>query len=160
MRSVESRPTSLWRMICRRGVALAAALCALLAASVVAAGDDDHPTGEPAIPPGEEGVIAAMLGRGMMVNECTLIRGGVEYTVIKATYNCLAGEVTLELGHPRYATAASIQTGQFAITVQSGSPSAGFQDALASRVRSQEQNFAWSWPQGDAAAEADGDAAE
>ena len=141
-------------MICGRGVALAAVLCALLAVSVVDA-DDDHPSGDPAIPPGEEEVIAAMLGRGMALHQCTLISGNVEYTVIKATYGCPGGEVMLELGHPRNAASTSTQTAQFAIDVQSGAPPPAFQDALASLVRSQEERFTWSWPEYDAAAEDD-----
>ena len=151
MRPVHSRPASR-RMTCGRGVALAAVLCALLAASVVAA-DDDYPTGDPAIPPGEEEVIASMLGRGLALQYCTLASGGVDYTVIKATYDCLGGAVTLELGHPRNATVTSTQTAQFAVTVQSGSPPPGFQDALASLIRSHEQNFEWSWPEHGTAAE-------
>jgi len=163
MRPVHSRPESRWRMTCARGVALAAVLCVPLVASVVAADDGDHPTGDPAIPPGEEELIASMLGRGMALHDCTLISGGVEYTTIKATYDCPGGEVTLQLDHRRNATATSTQTGQFAITVQSGSPPLGFGDALTSLIRTQEDHFQWSWPQYDAAAEddnADDNAAE
>ena len=161
MRAVHSGSPSRWRMMCGRGVALAVVL---LAGSVISADGDEYPPGDPAIPPGEEEVIAAMLGRGMALHDCTLISGGVQYTVIKARYNCFPGnEVTLELGHPRNATLPSIQTGQFAITIQSGTPPPGFQDALASLVRSREGAFEWSWPEYDPAAEnddADDDAAE
>jgi len=155
MRPVHSRPESCWGMICARGVALAAVLCVLRAASVVAADDGDYPPGDPAIPAGQEQLIASMLGRGMALHDCTLISGGVEYTVIKATYACPGGAVTLRLDHPRNATVTSAQTGQFAITVQSGSPPLGFGDALTSLIRSQEGGFQWSWPQYDAAAEDD-----
>ncbi len=156
MRPVHSHSASPWRMMCGRGVALAAVLCTLVGASVVAADDD---AGDPVIPPGEEQVIANMLGRGIGLQYCNLVSGGVEYSVIKATYNCLGNQVTVELGNPRNATATSIQTGQFAITVQSGSPTAGFQDALASLVRSQEANFQWTLPRHEAPTE-DDDAAE
>jgi hypothetical protein len=146
------------RPMCPRGLALAAALCALLVTSVVAA-DDDSPVA-PVIPPLDEQLVANLLGRGMTLNLCTLVRGGVEFDVIKATYTCLVGgEVTLELDHPRNATPTSIRTGQFALTVKSGSPPRGFQDALASLVRSQEGSFQWSWPQREAPAD-DDDAAE
>jgi len=158
MRPVQSHSASPWRMMCGRGVALAAVLCTLLGASVVAA-DDDGDTGDPVIPPGEEQLIANMLGKGIGLQYCNLVSGGVEYSVIKATYNCLGNQVMVELGNPRNATATSIQTGQFAITVQSGSPTAGFQDALASLVRSQEGNFQWTLPQHEAAT-ANDDAAE
>ena len=96
-----------------------------------------------------------MLGRGMFVHDCTLASGGVEYTVIKATYACPGGAVSLQLDHPRNATATSTVTTQFAITVQSGSPPPGFENALASLVRSQEDGFQWSWPEDDAAADDD-----
>jgi len=138
-------------VICGRGVALTAVLYASLAASVVAA--EDGP-GDPAIPPGEEEIIGAMLGRGMPVSDCRLVSGGIRYTVIRATYSCVpAGEFTVELGHPRNATRTSVRTGQFAITVQSGTPPPDFQDALAALVRSREGYFEWSWPAYDPAAE-------
>jgi hypothetical protein len=160
MRPVHSHPVSRWRMTCGRGVALAALLSASLAASALAAGDE---FGDPAIPPGEEELIGAMLGRGMTFHDCTLTSGGVQYTVIKATYNCLlGGEVTFELAHPRNAAGASTLTGQFAIKVQSGSPPPAFQEALTSLIRSQEANFVWSWPayEGAGGNTADGGAAE
>src|SRR5262245_31423224 len=104
-------------MICARGVALVAVLCGLLATSVVAADDGGYAGVYPAIPPGEEEVIASMLGRGVALQGCMFTGGGVEYTVIKATYACPGGQVTLQLDHPRNASATSTQTGQFAITV-------------------------------------------
>lgn len=161
MRPVPHRPASRWRMSMRwsRAVALAAVSCALLAAFVVAASDDEHPTVEPVIPPGQEALIAGMLGRGMALPDCTLVGCGVAYTVIEATYDCLDGGVTLELGHPQNATDASAQTAQFAITVQSGTPPLDFQDALLSLVRAREGGFVWGWAEPAADAEND-DAAE
>src|SRR5690348_15391084 len=101
-------------------IALAAVLCASLAASVVAADDDGPSTADAVIPPGHEALIGAMLGRGMALHDCVLVSGGVQYSVIKATYRCLFGEVTLDLGHLDNATPTSIRTGQFAITLESG----------------------------------------
>ena len=146
------------RRSCSPAVALTAVLYGLLAAPVLRAGDD-APLGDPAIPPGEEDLIATMLGRGRSLQYCTLVRAGVEYTVIKATYDCLGGEVTLQLDHPRNATANSTRTGQFAITLRSGAPTPGFQDDLASLVRSREAGFQWSWPLNEPPAE-DGGTAE
>ena len=147
MRPVPTRPESAWRMVRGRGAGFAALLCALLAASLVAAGDDNYPTGDPVIPPGEEELIGTMLGKGTALDHCALISGGVEYTTIKATYRCLGGEVRLELANLRNARASSTQTGQFAITVKRGSPPPGFRHALAALVRSQEDKFEWSWPE-------------
>jgi|SRR5689334_19473571 len=137
------------------GIALAATLWTLLATSVVAA-DDDAATGEPVIPPGEEQVVADMLGRGAGLQYCTLVSGGIHDNVISGVYNCLGNEVRVELGSLRNATATSIQTGQFAVSVQ-GSPTAGFQDDLVARVRSAEGNFQWTWPQRDVAPPEGGD---
>src|SRR5438105_10179443 len=89
-----------------------------------------------------------MLGKGTRIGGCELIRSRVEYTVIKATYKCPhhGGRVAFELCHPLNVTApSSIQTGQFAITLQSGSPPLSFQDALVSRIRSRETDFVWTW---------------
>jgi len=82
-------------MTCGRAVALAFVSYALLAASVVAATDAESPTLEPVIPPGQEALIAGMLGRGMALPDCTLVSCGVDHTVIEATYDCVDGDVTL-----------------------------------------------------------------
>jgi hypothetical protein len=154
MRPIHSRGGSPRRMKWSRSVALAAVLCAPLAASVAVA-ERDAAMGDPAIPPGEEELIASMLGRGTTLHDCTLLSADVEYDVIKATYGCLGGEVTLALGHPTEATPTSTQTGQFAITVESGSPPPGFADALVPLVRAREGDFQWNWPQAEAGAEDD-----
>jgi hypothetical protein len=135
----------------------AAALCVLLCAHVVAATDGDDPPGEAAIPPGEEELIASMLGRGIALHGCTLVRGGIEYTVVKAAYDCPDGEVSLQLQHPRNATEPSVQTARFAITLESGSPPREFAHALASRIRSQEGGFQWGWAESDVPADDDAD---
>jgi hypothetical protein len=131
----------------------------LLVGSVIAA-NDDYATHSPAIPPGEERLIATMLGRSTLVRGCRLISGGVQYTVINATYECPRGPVTLELTHVLNATEASIQTGHFAITVLSGSPPPDFQEALLSRIRSRERAFVWIWQEHVALEDDAGDAAE
>ena len=91
----------------------------------------------------------------MALPDCTLVRCGVDYTVIVATYSCLDGGVTIELGHPQNATDTSITTAQFAITVQSGTPPPDLQDALVSLIRSREADFVWGWQESAAAAEND-----
>jgi hypothetical protein len=155
MRSVHHRPASRWRMTCGRAVALAVVSCTLLVASVVAASEAESPTTEPVIPPGQEALIAGMLGRGMALPDCTLVSCGVDHTVIVATYSCLDGDVTLELGHPQNATDTSFETAEFAITVQSGTPPPDLQYALVSLVRSREADFVWGWQESAAAAEND-----
>ncbi len=154
MRSVPHCPAARRRMPCGRAVAVAAVSSALLAASVVAASDDESRPVEPVIPPGQEALIARMLGRGMTLPDCTLVSCGVKYTVIEATYSCVDGDVTLELGHPQNAPA---QTAQFAITIQSGTAPPDLQNSLVSLVRSHEADFVWDWQESAAAAENDDD---
>lgn len=146
MRTVRNQCASRCPTTSRRGLALTALCSALLAVSVAMANVGDPATGGPAIPPGEERLIEAMLGRGTRIGKCKLIKSRVEYTVITAIYKCRDdGRVTLELCHPMNATAPSIQTGQFAITLESGSPSLGLLDALVSRIRPREADFVWTW---------------
>jgi hypothetical protein len=83
----------------------------------------------------------------------------VQYDVIKATYGCGGGDLTIQLAHPRHATTGSVRTAQFAITVESGTPPPGFPEAIVSLVRSREAGFAWTAPERDRAA-TDGDAVE
>ena len=146
------------RVICGYGVTLAAIVWTLRASAVVAA-DDDAAAVEPVIPPGEEQVAANMLGRGTGLQYCTLVSGGIQDNVISGVYNCVGNEVRVELANLRNATATSIRTGQFAVTIQ-GSPTAGFEDDLVARVRSAEGSFQWSWPQRDAAPPDGGDQAD
>ena len=155
MRTAHGHPTPRGLATPGRTIAVAILYTALLAASVAVAKDDDARTGGPAIPPGEERLIAAMLGKGTRIGTCKLTKSRVEYTVITATYKCRrAGRVTLELCHPRNVTAPSfVQTQQFAITLQSGSPPLGFQDALVARIRSKEADFVWTWAEHAAADE-------
>ena len=143
MRAVRSHRRSSRLTTFARGLALAILCHASLAASVAA--EDGNANRYPAIPPGEERLIASMLGRARLVRDCKLASGGVQYTVIRATYDCPRGQVALELGHPASATDDSIQTGRFAITLLSGSPPPGFEDAVLSLIQSRETQFVWTW---------------
>lgn len=116
--------------------------CALLAAPALAAEEPATP-GSPMIPPGQEDLIAAMLGKGVTLAGCTLSAGEVIYTTIKATYACPGGEAVFEFSHPSTASREAIQTGQFAIMLKSGSPPRSLADALVSLIRSQEEAFEW-----------------
>jgi hypothetical protein len=96
------------------------------------------------IPAGQEELLADMLGRGAEFPDgCRLINGQVEYRVVKARYQCPAGEVIFELAHPSRAAATAPRTDRFAITLQSGSPPDSLVPALASRIRSKEAGFEW-----------------
>lgn len=151
--AVRSHRGSPWLTRSALGLALAT-LCHASLAAPVAAAEDDAANRRAVIPPGEERLIAAMLGKAKRVRRCKLSSGGVEYTTIKATYECPDGPVSLELGHPQSTTDESIQTEQFAMTLLSGSPPKGFQEALLSRIRPREGQFAWTWAE-DAAVQND-----
>src|SRR5947208_3265485 len=86
---------------------------------------------EPVIPPGQEELLADMLGRGATLpGQCSFANGGVERTTVKAAYTCPGGEVVFELHHPSKAPAGATQTARFAVTVRAGSPPAGMAEAL------------------------------
>jgi hypothetical protein len=108
----------------------------------------------PMIPPGEEELLAEMLGRGDSLAGCAFTDAEVQFTVIKVTYICPGGAAAFELCHPSQAPRTAIQTAQFAFTKQSGSAPRSLVDALVSRIRSREDAFEWEWPggQGNAAA--------
>jgi hypothetical protein len=135
------------RTVAARYIGIAARvilLSALLAAPAFAA---DEPPGfsNPMIPPGQEDLLAEMLGRGATLAGCTLTSAGVDHTIVKATYACPEGEAVFELAHPGTAQRSAIQTAQFAITLQSGSPPHSLADALVSSIRTREDAFEWEW---------------
>jgi len=107
------------------------------------------------IPPGQEELISAMLGAGVTLAGCTFTGGEVIYTTIKATYACSGGPAVFELTHPSTASREAIQTAQFAITLQSGSPPRSLADALVSLIRSREDAFEWEDLRGEAVTKGD-----
>src|SRR5207244_1016996 len=102
------------------------------------------PAEEEVVGPGQEELLADILGRGAALpGKCTLAAGQIAGGVIAATYNCSGGEVVVELRHPAKAPAGARRTSRFAIVVRSGSPARGLLDALAARIRSREAAFQW-----------------
>jgi hypothetical protein len=100
--------------------------------------------GAPVVPPGQEELLGAMLGKGATLPDgCKMTGGEVDYTVVRGTYQCPGGEVVIELTHPSKASGAATRTERFAITVRSGSPPAGLMPALVSLIRSREASFEW-----------------
>jgi hypothetical protein len=141
---------------CPMGVMLA---CALLFTPALAA-DEPATSDGPMIPPGQEELLLAMLGKGATLAGCTLTGGEVVYTMVKATYACPGGEAVFELVHPSVAARSAIQTAQFAMTLESGSPPRSLADALVSRIRSQEDAFEWENLPGDDDDASDADAGD
>jgi len=118
------------------------ALLGLLLIAPIAARAEDL-----AIPPGQEQLIATMLGRDVgLPGGCDLVDVGAEFTMIQATYECVDGPIAIELVHASKASAASTQTAKFAIRLRSGLVPPGFAPGLVSLVRSQEHAFRWKVP--------------
>ena len=101
---------------------------------------------EAVVPPGQEELLAAMLGRGAALpGPCTFVGAGADHAIIRSTYSCPHGTVVFELRHPSNAPGNATHTAQFAIMLHSGAPPDGLTDALASLIRSRESAFTWKW---------------
>jgi len=98
----------------------------------------------PLIRPGQEEVIADMLGRGeLLVGSCRLVEGQIDGAGVTGTYSCTEGRFGVRLDHPSRAPADATRTRDFAVVLVAGSPPPGFLDALADRVRRDEPSFEW-----------------
>jgi hypothetical protein len=97
-----------------------------------------------AIPPGQEQVLAAIVGRGVTLpGPCSLADAEIDHTVVRSTYKCPGGDVILELRHPDRGADATLRTAQFAIAVVKGARPPGFLEALEARTRAYEAGFTW-----------------
>ncbi len=102
---------------------------------------------DPVIAPGQDDLLATMLARGETLAEgCKLAAGLAESRSVRATYACPWGDVVLMLRHPDRAGERALQTEQFAIEVEQGSPPESVVAALASRIRASEAAFQWTAP--------------
>ncbi len=116
----------------------AAALTALLLVAVA-------PAGAQTIPPGQEALVAAMLGSGEpLPGGCALTNGQIDRDVVRATYRCPHGDARIHLSAPGAGGAPALATERFTLTVVSGSPPDELLAALAARIRSMESAFEWS----------------
>jgi hypothetical protein len=96
------------------------------------------------IPPGQEALLAQMLGQGATLpGECRFTGGEANGPLVRSTYTCANGEVVFELRHPSDASTAAARTAKFALIVRSGSPPPGLIDAVVSLIRSHEATFEW-----------------
>ena len=139
----------------RTGIAVAVQFV-LAGAPLTATAETDDATAGPMIPPGQENLLLEMLGRGASLpDKCKLTEGQVAYVVVEAKYTCSFGEVVLSISHSSQVEESVAKTETFAIAVVDGSPTAGFTDAVASLIRSRENDFEWVWPAQDAEQDAD-----
>lgn len=124
-----------------RSLGLAIAFCALL---VLAAAAEAGAEGTAVVGPGQDELLADMLGRGAALpGPCAFTGGQIDGAAIRGIYQCPGGEVVFELRHPSAAPGAPVKTDRFAITVLNGSPPPELTGALESRVRSREGGFEW-----------------
>jgi hypothetical protein len=127
--------------MCGRLAGRVAVFCALLLSTTYGAddADDDGVTYEAVVPPGQDDLMAALLGRAAVLPaECRFDGGGADGSVISARYHCPSGDVAYELTHPDKGDDGAVKTEQFALNLRSGSPPAGLQDALVAQIRYRE----------------------
>src|ERR1700690_2908971 len=90
-------PTARAALLC----ALLMGFCAFPLAPVTSAEEERGVTDEPVVPPGQNGLLSAMLGRGIALPDaCAFAGGQADGPIIRATYACPYGEVVFDLVHP------------------------------------------------------------
>jgi hypothetical protein len=123
-----------------RGSAACAAFCLALVGASLATADDN----EPVVPPGQDNLLAAMLGRGLQLPDgCAFGNGVADGAVVRVSYVCPYGEVVFALVHPTSPWATEVQTDRFALTLQSGAASDALVASLMSLIRAREGAFQW-----------------
>ena len=128
-------------------VAVLVVSCAFLLAPVFAMEEEPPVCDEPVVPPGQDALLAAMLGRGAALPDaCTFAEGLADGPIIRARYACPSGDVVFALVHPTNAAPTSLQTERFALALQSGSASDELVGALLFLIRSGEASFDWKVP--------------
>jgi hypothetical protein len=99
------------------------------------------------VPPGQEELFAAMLGRGSVLPAgCAFVTGQIAGTVVRGVYSCAGGEVVVELRHPSAAPRADGYTEKIGIVRMRGTLPAELLAALQGRIREREGGFEWAWP--------------
>ncbi len=96
------------------------------------------------IAPGQEELLAGMLGRGAQFpGGCAWAGATVEQTRVMSWYTCANGRVDIELRHPGASVDAVARTEQFAVRVRAGEAPPGLVEALRQRLHAQEGAFHW-----------------
>lgn len=125
---------------------VAALILAFLCVSAVVAKGDEVSFHEPVVAPGNNALLADMLGRGATLpDDCKFAGGGADGPIIRGNYTCPSGDVIFELVYPDNTASPNARTERFAITVESGAPPPEMIDAVAWLVRSREGEFEWLW---------------
>lgn len=128
-----------------RAALLAWAALTLLSLRTAAYGEQSNPTA--VILPGQEALLADMLGRGATLPDgCTFTGGQVEQTAARGTYDCSGSEIAIELRHPTTAPPDGTSAEKLAVVTVRGTPPAALIAALRERVRQREAAFEWTTP--------------
>ena len=100
----------------------------------------------PVIGPGQEPLLAELLGKGVSLpGDCAWVGATVEATYVVSAYTCSGARVEIELRHPTDAPVEAARTLRFAIQTRASTPPPpGLVDALAARIRARESAFVWS----------------
>lgn len=130
-----------------------AIVCAVLAALTVlgalqrpalAAATPEAAAEKAVIQPGQETLVADMLGKGATLPDgCAFTDGRIEAEAVAGTYRCTSGDVGIELRHPSIAPPEALRTAQFALTVTKGTAPSALTEALTARIRANEDKFQW-----------------
>ena len=98
------------------------------------------------VPPGQEALLADMLGRGAeLPGQCKFAGAQADRTLIRSRYACPGGEVVFELSHPSAAAPGATETAEFALALRGGTAPDGLVDALVARIRAREGDYEWKW---------------
>jgi hypothetical protein len=123
-----------------------AVIIAFLCVPVAPATGEELPFHEPVVAPGNNALLADMLGRNATLpDDCKFAGGGADGPIIRGNYTCPSGDVIFALVYPDNAASPNARTERFAITVESGAPPPEMIDVVASFVRAREAEFEWLW---------------
>jgi len=107
---------------------------------------------ERVIRPGQEALLADMLGRGAALpGPCTFTGGEADGAIVKASYACPGGTVAIELREARQDGTDTVRTAKFAIVAAGDSAPPDLLAALQSRIRAREAAVGWVAPPRDGA---------
>ncbi|MBI3784757.1 MAG: hypothetical protein HY270_15295 [Deltaproteobacteria bacterium] len=138
------RERAMWKVLIR--VVQASLVCLLGLSLGIIALDQWSADRVAVIPPGQEDLLAAMLGRdGGLPPSCFWKGAHAERGRVVSTYECGGSRLEIELRHPSQGTSTAVRTSRFAIVVSRGVEPADLIAALASNVRSREAAFGWEW---------------
>lgn len=93
--------------------------------------------------PGQDELIARMLGKDELVDACRFSGGVADGATIRAFYKCAAVDLEVEVVHRDAATWRMTRTEHLGIRVLNGSAPDGFMTALSARLRRHEAELRW-----------------